>query len=113
MGSIRQEDAEEEKKQKEEDELENEQEEVEEATNEGEMLIPRRVRSNKRGVKDEQCENIFCSCCTIEGRVWSLIIDGGSCAKVVLLSMIEKLGLQAMAYPHPYNIQWLNHSKRL
>jgi len=42
-----------------------------------------------------------------------LIIDGGSYANVVSLSVIEKLGLQAMTHPHPYNIQWLNHSKGL
>lgn len=42
-----------------------------------------------------------------------MIIDGGSCANVVSLSMIEKLGLQATTHPHPYNIQWLNQSKGL
>jgi len=42
-----------------------------------------------------------------------LIIDGGSCANVVSLSMTEKLGLQAMAHPHPYSIQWLNQNKGL
>ena len=46
-------------------------------------------------------------------KVCSLIIDGGSCANVVSLSMIEKLGFQAMTHPHPYNIQWLNQSKEL
>ena len=40
-----------------------------------------------------------------------MIIDGGSCSNVVSLSMIEKLGLQTMTHPHPYNIQWLNQSK--
>jgi len=42
-----------------------------------------------------------------------LIIDGGSCANVVLLSMIEKLNIQTSVHPHPYNIQWLNQSKGL
>ena len=41
----------------------------------------------------------------------SLIINGGSCANVVSLSMIEKPGLQTMTHPHPYNIQWPNESK--
>jgi len=41
----------------------------------------------------------------------SLIIDGGSYANVVSLSMIEKLGLQTMTHLHLYNIQWLNQSK--
>jgi len=43
--------------------------------------------------------------------VCSLIIDRGSCANVVSLSMIEKLGLQATTHPQPYNIQWLYKSK--
>jgi len=84
-----------------------------ENADEGEMLVIRRVLSNQRVAKDEQRENIFHSRCTIQGKVCSLIIDGGSCANVVSLSMIEKLGLQATAHPHPYNIQWLNQSKGL
>ena len=77
------------------------------------MLVLRRVLSNQRRVKDQQQESIFHSCCTVEGKVCSLIIDGDSYANVISLSIIEKLGLQAMAHPHPYNIQWLNQSKGL
>jgi len=43
----------------------------------------------------------------------ALIIDGGSCANVVSLGMVEKLNLQATTHPHPYNIQWLNQGKGL
>ena len=32
---------------------------------------------------------------------------------VASLSMVEKLGLQSTAHPHPYNIQWLNQGKGL
>jgi len=48
---------------------------------------------------------MFHTRCTVKNNVCSLIIDGGSYANVVSLSMIEKLGLQATAHPHPYNIQ--------
>ena len=68
------------------------------------MLVLRRVLNSQKGAKDEQRENIFHTQCTVQGKVCSLIIDGGSCANVVSLSMIEKLGLQATAHPHPYNI---------
>jgi len=78
---------------------------------EGKLLVLRGVLSNQRGVKDEQRENIFHTRCTVQGKVCSLIIDGGSCANVVSLSLIEKLGLQTMTHPYPYNIQWLNQSK--
>jgi len=89
-------------------ELEETQDEVVEEADEGELLVLRRVLSNQRGVKDEQRENIFHIRCTVQGKVCSLIIDGGSYANVVPLSMIEKLGLQTITHPHPYNTQWLN-----
>jgi len=91
--------------------FEETQDEVIEEADEGELLVLRRVLCNQREVKDEQRENIFHTRCTVQGKVCSLIIDGGSCANVVSLSMIEKLGMQTVTHPHPYNIQWLNQSK--
>jgi len=91
-----------EKKEK-EDEYENELEEtheVVEGADEGELPVLRRVLSNHKGEKDEQRENIFHSSCTVNGKVCYLIINGGSCANVVFLSMIEELGLQTMTHPH-------------
>jgi len=49
----------------------------------------------------------------VHDKVRSLIIDGGSCANIISLSMIEKQGLRAVVCPHPYNIQWLNQGKGL
>ena len=82
--------------QEKEDEIEGEteenpeesQEEVEEEADEGEMLVLRRVLNDQKSTKDEQRENIFHTRCTIQGKVCSLIIDGGRCANVVSLSMI-------------------------
>ena len=84
---------EEEKKDDSKDGLEKTQEEVVQEADEGEILVLRRVLSNQKGAKDEQRENMFHSRCTVQGKVCSVIIDGGSCANVVSLSMIEKLGL--------------------
>ena len=92
-------------------EAEETQDEIIEEADEGELLVIRRVLSNQKGAKDEQRENIFHTRCTTQGKICSLIIDGGSCANVVSLSMIEKPGLQTMTHPHPYDIQWLNQSK--
>ena len=86
-------------------------EEVEGEEDEGEMLVLKRILSNQTGVEDEQREDIFHSRYTVQGKVCSLIINRRSCANMVALSMIEKLGLQATAHPHPYNIQLLNQSK--
>jgi len=90
-----------------------EQEEVVEKADEGELLVLRRPFSSQKGDLAEQRENIFRTRCTVQGKVCSLIIDGGICVNVASLSMVEKLGLQATAHPHPYNIQWLNQGKGL
>jgi len=94
-----------------ENEVKETQEEVMEEANEGELLVLRRILSNQEGVRGERRENIFHSRCTVQVKVCSLVIDGGSYANVVSLSMIEKPGLQTITHPHPYNIQWLNQTK--
>jgi len=72
---------------------EEDQEEVVQVADEGELLVLRRAMSDLKGEKEEQRENIFHSKCTVQGKVCSFIIDGGSCANVVSLSMVEKLNL--------------------
>jgi len=84
-----------------EPELEETQDEVVKEPYEGELLVLRRFLSNQRRVKDEQRENIFHTRCSVQGKVCSLIIDGWRYANVVSLSMIEKLGFQTIAHPHP------------
>jgi len=76
-----------------EDELKETQGEVVEEADKAEMLVLRRVLSNQKGAKGKQRENIFHSRCTVQGKVCSVIINGGSCANVVSLNMIENLGL--------------------
>ena len=89
---------------------EEDQQEVVEEVDEGELLVLRRAMSNLKGEKEEQRENIFHSRYTIQGKVCSLIIDGGSCANVASSSMVGKLGPR---FTPPYNILWLNQGKGL
>jgi len=72
-----------------EENLEENLEEVEEEADEGEMLVLRIVLNGQEGAKDEQRENIFHTRCTVQDKVCSLIIDGGSCANIVSLSMMH------------------------
>ena len=87
---------------------EQEEEEITVERDEGEILVLRRVLNSQHNENMEHRENIFHSRCIVQGKVCSMIIDGGSCANVVSVSMIEKLGLQTSVHPHPSNIQWLN-----
>ena len=105
-------------KEKEEEEdhevcLMEDQEEVVKEVDGGELLVLRKALSNLKGDKEEQRENILHYRCTVQRKVCSLIIDGGSYANVASLSTGEKLNLQAMTHPHPYNIQWPNQDKGL
>jgi len=86
---------------------------VEEA-DEGQLLVLRRaLRGLKISNHEEQHENIFHTRCTINDRVCSLIMDGGSCTNVASITLLEKLQLKAKPHPHPYSIQWLNQGKGL
>jgi len=63
-------------------------EEVEEGPDEGELLVIRRALSGLASQDGlDQRETIFHTRCTVEGKVCSLIIDGGSCVNVASQSM--------------------------
>ncbi|XP_052483251.1 uncharacterized protein LOC128036927 [Gossypium raimondii] len=49
----------------------------------------------------------------VEGKVCSLIIDGGSCTNVASSLLVEKLGLATTKHPTPYKLQWLNDGGEL
>lgn len=51
--------------------------------------------------------NIFTSTCTINERVFSFVIDSGSCRNVISESAVIKLGLRRSNHPAPYKLVWL------
>ena len=55
-----------------------------------------------------QRENIFYTRCLVNGKVCSLIVDGGSCANVVSSLMVKKLQLPTRDHPRPYKLQWFS-----
>ena len=74
---------------------------------EGELLVIRRNLNLQVKVDDEQHENIFHTRCTIYDKVCGVIIDGDSCTNVAFTTLVEKLNLVTIKYPHPYRLQWL------
>ncbi|XP_016734050.1 uncharacterized protein [Gossypium hirsutum] len=102
-----------------EDEEENDPEsnsEVEEDLEqpvEGELLVVKRSLSLQSVEDEQQRENIFHSRCQVQGKVCSIIIDGGSCTNVASTLMVEKLGLSTTKHPNPYKLQWLNDGGEL
>ena len=63
--------------------------------------------------EESQRENIFHTTCLIQGRVCSLIIDGGSCTNVVSARLVKKMNLETKPHPRPYKLQWLSEEGEL
>ena len=58
---------------------------------EEEFLLLRSVFNGFKGAEEEQRESIFHFSCMVQGRACSLIIDDGSSANVVSLSIMAQL----------------------
>ncbi|RDX93856.1 hypothetical protein CR513_23828, partial [Mucuna pruriens] len=57
----------------------------------------------------EQREHIFHTRCLVQGKLCSMIIDGGSCTNVASTILVEKIKLQTAKHPRPYNLQRLSN----
>ncbi|KAF8048350.1 hypothetical protein N665_2555s0001 [Sinapis alba] len=85
------------------------EEECEELPPKGKLMVARRSLSvHSRADEEEQRENMFHTRCLVKDRLCSLIIDGGSFTNVASVSIVNKLGLETMKPPTPYNLQWLS-----
>ena len=81
---------------------------------EEDLLMVRRLMGSLCKDKDDtQRKNIFHSRCLVNGKVCSLIIDGGSCTNVASTRLVEKLGLKTTPHPKPYKLQWLSNNDEL
>lgn len=73
----------------------------------GELMVVRRSLSVQ--VKEEehhqQRDNLFHTRCLVNGKICSLIVDGGSCTNVASCTMVEKLRLKTTNHPRPYRLQ--------
>ncbi|XP_048613209.1 uncharacterized protein LOC125587106 [Brassica napus] len=88
-------------------------EEVTDYPETGELLVTRRALSTLFDPETIQRENIFHTRCSIDHKVCSLIIDGGSCTNVASKYLVDKLGLVKTAHPRPYRLKWLNDETEL
>ncbi|GJW65839.1 hypothetical protein Tco_0117723 [Tanacetum coccineum] len=77
----------------------------------GEVLVIQRVLNVavSKSVDDNSWlrNNIFRTMCTSKGKIYDMIIDGGSCENVVSIYMVEKLGMKTEDHPEPYQLIWL------
>ena len=89
------------------EELENVFEDEDEYRMEGEVLV-RRCVSSAQGKEDsveQQHGNIFHTRRHVHNKVFSLIIDDGSCVNVVSALLVKKLQLPTLEHPKPYMLR--------
>jgi len=58
-------------------------------------------------------ENIFHMCLDVQNKVYSLIIDRGSCANVASTTLVSKLNLCMIKHNKPYRLQLLNDCNKV
>ena len=95
-------------------EEEVEEEDYEEEAMQGDMLMVRRLLGNQmQPLNDNQRENIFHTRCVINGKLCSLIVDGGSCTNVASSRLVSNLNLDTKPHPRPYRLQWLSEDEEV
>ena len=77
------------------------------------LMVRRLLGSQMQPLNDIQRENIFHTKCTINGKLCSLIIDGGSCTNVASSKLVSKLNLDTQLRPRPYRLQWLSEDEEV
>ena len=65
----------------------------------------------KRRIGDVLASSLLVLLC--QGRLCTLIIDGGSCSNLASEELVEKLNLKTEDHPNPYQIAWVNDASIL
>ena len=79
----------------------------------GEVLVLQRSLKVAYTKDEWLWNNIFHTRCTSHGKVFDVIIDGGSCENVVAATMVEKLKLKTENHPQPHKFQWLRKGNKV
>ena len=80
----------------------------------GTALVVRRSCLTPRAGNDEWLRNnIFQSTCTIKGKVYRFMIDGGSCENIIAAEAVQKLGIPTVKHPKPYKLSWLKQGGKV
>ncbi|GJU98204.1 hypothetical protein Tco_1327475 [Tanacetum coccineum] len=71
------------------------------------LMVRRSCLTPKAAGDDWLKHNIFQSTCTILGKVYTFVVNPGSCDNLIAEEADQKLGLKIENRPKPYKLQWL------
>jgi hypothetical protein len=57
---------------------------------------------------EKQKENIFHTRCHVQNKLYSMIINSGSCTNITSTTIVDKLNLHTTKHFMPYKLWWLN-----
>ena len=77
------------------------------------LVIWRMLGQIQKPFDEIQKENIFHTRCLINNKLYSLIVDEGSCTNVASTRVVEKLGLTTISHAKPYKFQWLSKEREI
>ncbi|RVW78808.1 Transposon Ty3-I Gag-Pol polyprotein [Vitis vinifera] len=61
-----------------------------------------------KGEEDWRRTSIFQTCISCQGRLCTMIIDGGSNLNIASQELVEKLNLKTERHPNPFRVAWVN-----
>jgi hypothetical protein len=77
------------------------------------IIVQRVLSAEPETSGQQQRHNLFQTFFVIKDRRARVIIDGGSCKKLVNSDLVKKLSLPTRPRPHPYHIQWFNDTGKV
>ena len=66
------------------------------------MVQPLLTIPKVKGEEDWQCTSIFQTCISCQGRLCTMIINGGSNMNIASQELVEKLNLKIEKHPNPF-----------
>ena len=73
----------------------------------GQNYVVRRMMLAPKHDDPTQRHQLFRTRCTVNGKVFGVIIDSGSCENIIGREAVKKLGLPVERHPNPYTLGWI------
>ena len=88
-------------------------EEVYEDDDEGQNYMVRKLMLTPKQEEKTQQHQLLRTRCTINSKLFELIIDSGSCENIISREAVKLLRLPIEKHPNPYTIRWIKVAEKI